>query len=178
VRVISIVVFSLLLVSSRAWGQAVTVQGSAGPTITDAGYSVAAGIGISPISRFTMVFGVERTHLFSRFYNDGRGYSWGFRGGTYTLVSAEFRATILGRERVSPYAFGGIAGGMSRPNVNANFPNRVTNTAHALFIGGGIHVPVRDRISVFADVRMVFGAEGREGIVAYAPIRAGVAWRF
>ena len=54
----------------------------------------------------------------------------------------------------------------------------MTNQVRVLFVGSGIHLPLRERISVFGDVRMVFGAEGHEGIVAYGTVRAGVAWRF
>jgi hypothetical protein len=39
-------------------------------------------------------------------------------------------------------------------------------------------VQLRGRISVCADVRMVFGPEGNEGMLAFAPVRAGLAWRF
>jgi hypothetical protein len=31
---------------------------------------------------------------------------------------------------------------------------------------------------VFADARMTVGADGDNGLVAVAPLRAGVAWRF
>jgi hypothetical protein len=45
VRVISGLTLSLLLVSAAASGQSVVLQGSAGPTLIDSGYSLAAGIG-------------------------------------------------------------------------------------------------------------------------------------
>jgi hypothetical protein len=172
--VISVAVLSLLLASSAASGQSLVLQGSAGPTITDSGYSLAAAIGLSPTSRLTVLFGVEQTHLFSRVTSVGSA----FRGGTVTLAAAELRATVLGRDRVSPYVFGGYAAGVSRPNVNDIFPDRVTNNARALFVGGGIQVPLRERITVFGDVRMVFGVEGNDGVLAFAPVRAGIAWRF
>ena len=178
-RAISVAVLSLLLFSSPASGQALVLQGSAGPTITDSGHSLAAGIGFSPTSRLTVFFGVERTHLSSRLTTDDQGrVSSAFRGGTITFAAAELRATLLRRDRLSPYVLGGFGAGVSRPNVNEMFPDRVTNSARVLFVGGGVHVPLRPRISVFGDVRMVFGAEGNEGIVAFAPVRAGVAWRF
>jgi hypothetical protein len=176
--VTSIAVVSIWLVSNTVSGQSLELQGSAGPTVTDSGYSLAAGIGFSPTSRLTLLFGVERTHLSSRFTSDGRGGGAAFRGGSFTLAAAELRATILGRDRVSPYVFGGYAVGVSRPNVNEIFPHSVTNNAHALFVGGGIQVPLRERLSVFGDIRMVFGVEGNDGIVAFAPVRAGIAWRF
>jgi len=169
----------LFLVSSTASAQSLVVQGSAGPTVTDAGYSLAAGIGWSPNSRLTVLIGVERTHLSSRVTTDSReNVASAFRGGTVTFAAAEVRATLLRRDRVSPYVLGGFGAGVSRPNVNEIFPNRVTNHARVLFVGGGLHVPLRGQLSVFGDVRMVFGAEGNEGLVAYAPVRAGVAWHF
>jgi hypothetical protein len=67
---------------------------------------------------------------------------------------------------------------VSRPNVNEIFRNRVTNYVQAIFLGGGVHVPLGERMTVFADVRMLVGAEGREGMVAVAPARVGLAWRF
>ena len=79
---------------------------------------------------------------------------------------------------MSPYVLGGYAAGVSRPNVDEMFPHVVTNDARALFVGGGIQVPLGDRISAFGDIRMVFGVEGNEQILAFAPVRAGMAWRF
>jgi len=178
VRAIFSAVVLLLLVSSSASGQSFVLEGSVGPTITDSGHSVAAGIGFSPTPRLTVLFDVERTHLSSRFTSDGRGGGAAFRGGTVTFAAAELRATLLGRDRVSPYVFGGYGAGVSRPNVNERSPNRVTNNARVLFVGGGIHLRLRERISMFGDVRVVFGVEGNDGVLAFAPVRAGVAWRF
>jgi opacity protein-like surface antigen len=179
VRTISGAALSFLLMASSASGQSIVLQGSAGPTITDSGYSVAAGIGFAPTSRLTVLLGVDRTHLISHFTTDSRGrVSSPFRGGTVTFATAEVRATLLRRDRVSPYVLGGFGAGVSHPHINAVFPAGVTNDARVLFVGGGLHVPLRAQISVFGDVRMVFGVEGDEGIVAFAPVRAGVAWRF
>ncbi|HUE85771.1 MAG TPA: hypothetical protein VMO26_06800 [Vicinamibacterales bacterium] len=75
-RAISGLMLSLLLVSSNASGQSVVLQGSAGPTITDAGHSVAAGIGFSANSRVTILVAVERTHLSSRVTRDRAGVAW------------------------------------------------------------------------------------------------------
>jgi hypothetical protein len=125
----------------------------------------------------TILFDVERTHVSSRVTSDGRGGSRAFRGGTITLAAAELRAALRGRTRVSPYLLGGWGAGVSRPNVNETFPDPVTNNVRAFFFGGGIHVPLRERISVFGDVRMIVGGEAGE-LLAIAPVRAGVAWRF
>jgi hypothetical protein len=153
------------------------LQGSAGPTVIDSGHSVAAGLGLTPTSRVGLLFEVERTHLSSRFDSDNRGSFSTFRGGTLMLATAQARVTLLGRDRVGPYALAGFAAGRSRPNVNDAFPDRVTNTVRAVFFGGGIHIPLRERLSVFADARMMVGDEAGE-IVAAAPIRAGLAWHF
>ena len=88
------------------------------------------------------------------------------------------RFAPFGRGRVGPFALAGIAAGVSRPNVNDVFPDPVTNDVRAFFFGGGIDVPFGDRLSLFADARMTVGTEGYDGIVAVAPLRAGVAWRF
>jgi hypothetical protein len=179
VRGICGLTLSLLLVASAASGQSIVLHGSAGPNITDAGHSLAAGVGFCPTSRLTVLFSVERTHLDSRVTRDSQGrVVSAFRGGTITLGAAEVRVTLLPPERLSPYVLGGFGAGVSRPHLNETFPIRVTNQARVLFAGGGLQVPLGERITVFGDVRMVFGVEGTEGLVAYAPIRAGVAWRF
>ena len=87
--------------------------------------------------------------------------------------------TLLGRDRAGPYALAGMAAGVSRPNVNDLFPSRITTEVRGPFFGGGIQVPLRNRVTLFADVRMmlVIGKEADE-LFAVAPIRAGIAWRF
>jgi hypothetical protein len=177
VRVMFGLMFSLLVVSSTAGAQSLVLQGAAGATLIDSGYSLAAGIGFTPNSRLTVLFDVERTHLSSRFSGDGRGGGAAFRGGTITFAAAELRASLFPRERVTPYVLGGLGAGVSRPNVNERFPNPVTNNVRVFFGGGGIHVPLGERISVFGDVRMVIGAEAGE-LLAMVPLRGGVAWRF
>jgi hypothetical protein len=41
-----------------------------------------------------------------------------------------------------------------------------------------VQVPLSERGSVFADARMILGAEGRNGMVAVAPVRFGLSWTF
>jgi hypothetical protein len=177
VRVIFGVWCLLLAAPGVAKGQSLELFGSAGPTISDAGHSVAAGAGFSPHRLLTLVFAFDRTHLESRtkYYPDGFS---NFRGGTLYLGSAELRVVPFGRARIGPYGLGGFFTGVSRPNVNGTFRNRVTNFAAGMFIGGGIHIPVNERFTVFADGRMMVGGEGREGMVAVLPVRAGASWRF
>ena len=167
----------ILATPTVATAQTFVVQGSVGPTLIDRGYSMEAGIGFSPLSRLTVLFDVERTHLSSRSTSDGRGGVNNFRGGTLTMGSAQLRVTPFGHDRVGPYGLAGFAAGISRPNVNATFPERVRSDARAVFFGGGIHVPLRARISLFADGRMLIGGEAGE-LLALAPVRAGIAWRF
>lgn len=176
-RTISIAVLSLLLIAGNASGQSLVLQGSGGPTLTDSGHSFAAGIGFSPTERVTVLFNLERAHLSSRVTRDGRGGTSAFRGGTLTFGAAELHVALRDRDRVSPYVLGGFGAGVSRPNVNDIFPNPVTNNMRALFFGGGVHVPLRGRISVFGDVRMIVAGEAGEAL-GVAPVRAGVAWRF
>ena len=176
-RVIRSLVFLLLASPCIASAQSFELQGSAGPTLVDAGYSLAGGIGFSPTSHLTVQFDAERTYLSSRLSSDGRGGVAGFRGGTLTLGSAQLRVTPLGRDRVGPYGLVGFSVGVSRPNVNEAFPDSVTNDVRGIFFGGGIHVPVKERVSIFADGRMMVGSEAGE-LLAIAPIRAGVALRF
>jgi hypothetical protein len=169
----------LLLVPTRAvHAQSFTVHGAAGPTIIDSGYSVAAGLGIAATSHFAFDFSIERTHLSTEITRDARGVISSFRGGTLTIGTAQLRASLFDTNRVGPYGIVGFAAGVSRPNVNEIFPDRVTNGVRAMFFGGGLYVPLGERVNAFADVRMMIGAEGIEGIVAVAPLRAGIALRF
>jgi len=178
VRVI-VCLMILVLLGSRdvAHAQSLQLQAAAGPTIIDGGYSVTAGLGFLPLSRVGLMLSFERTHLASRSRSDGRGGVSGFRGGTLTLGAAELQVALFPRERIGPYGLAGFAAGVSRPNVNPMFPNPVTNDVRAMFFGGGIRVPLNDRIAFFADGRMMIGAEAGE-LLAVAPVRGGLSWRF
>ena len=177
-RVIPSLAFFLFIATPWiASAQSFVLQGSAGPTLIDSGYSLAGGIGVSPTSHLTVLFDVESTHLSSRLSSDGRGGFAGFRGGTLTLGSAQLRVTPFGRDRLGPYGLVGFAAGVSRPNVNEMVPDPVTTDVRAIFFGGGSHVPLHERLSLVADARMMIGAEAGESL-AVAPIRVGVAWRF
>ena len=117
------------------------------------------------------------THLSSRVTSDERGGGSSFRGGTFTTVAAELRVELRGHDRVSPYVLGGIAARVTRPNVNQTFPDPVTNDVGAFFFGGAIHVPLRERISLFGDAGMIVGTEAGE-LLTILPVRVGLAWRF
>jgi len=168
-----ILLFSPALVTA----QSLVVQGSAGPTVIDSGYSLAAGVGYSPNSHFTVLAQVDDNHLSSRITNNGRGAQSAFRGGRVTLVTGEAQLSLFGSDRFTPYALAGIGVGISRPNVNEFFPEHATNKATGVFVGGGLRVPLRDRLNLFADARVIVGADAGETL-GLAPIRVGVAWRF
>ena len=177
-RVIAALLSLLLLACpAMASAQSFELHGSAGPTLVDTGYSLAAGIGFSPASHVTVGLDVERTHLASQLRTDGRGGLVGSRGGTLTLVAPQLRVTLFGHNRVGPYGLAGFAAGVSTPKVNELFPERVTNDVRAIFFGGGVHVPFNERLSLIIDGRMIIGGEAGE-LLAVAPIRAGVIWRF
>jgi hypothetical protein len=177
-RLLPAVMFLMLLVPPTvARGQSLELRGSAGPTMLDAGNSVAAGVGLSPTSWLTIVVNGERTHVSSRITRDGQVVS-ASRGGTLLLGTTEVRFGPFGRRRLGPFALAGLAAGVSRPNVNDLFPHRVTNGVLAMFFGGGVAAPLGERLAVFADARIMVGAEGREGMVGVAPVRVGLTWRF
>ena len=178
-RLIPAVVTALLISPAVARGQTFMLHGAAGPTVTDAGYSLAAGVGFSPTSRLTFVFGGERTHLPSELRTYPEGVTAAFRGGTLTLATGEMRFAILDRHRVGPYVLAGLAAGVSRPNVTPIFPTPVTHDVVASSFGGGMLFPFGDNLAVFADARMmlVVGTDSDE-MIAILPIRGGIAWHF
>ena len=176
-RVIPALLAALFLIPCAANGQTF-VHVSAGPTLSDRGYSLAAGLGFSPSSRLTLMASVDRTHLPSRRKVYPGSFSE-FRGGTVTLAAAEVQVSLLGRDRIGPYGLAGFATGVSRPNVTAVFPDRVSHRVGAPFLGGGIQVPLRNRLRLVADARLmlVIGTEA-DSLFAIAPLRAGLAWDF
>jgi hypothetical protein len=162
--------------AAQAHAQSAMLHASGGPTLVDRGYSLAGGAAWLPLSRLSVGVSVERTHLFTRVRGDGRSTS-AFRGGTLTVGTAELQLSLFPRARWTPYLLAGGAAGRSRPNVNATFPAAVTNDVRAVFAGGGIHVPLGANLAVFADARMMVGDEANE-LLAVAPLRAGLSWRF
>ena len=177
IQVLAAALGVVLLIPNGANGQVWEVQGSAGPTITDAGHSVAVSAGLSPTSWLTILLAVERTHLSGGTQRDGN-FVWGMRGGTFHLGTIEARIAPRGRDRFGPYVLAGMSAGVSRPNVNPAFPNRVTNDVRALAAGAGLLIPLRHDLSLVGETRFIFGSDGVEGIVAVAPLRVGLSWRF
>jgi hypothetical protein len=161
----------------------VSLQASGGPTVIDSGYNVSAEVGVSAASRITFLGGVERTHLASQIeygptFGGRQVVNSSFRGGTMTAATGTLRVSLFPTGRPTPYALAGFGIGRSRPTVNERYPDAVTNDTRFLIAGAGIEVPLREQLSLFGDARMLFGAEGNEGILAIVPIRAGISWRF
>jgi hypothetical protein len=178
-RIIPAVFIAVVVASPTiARAQGVSVHAAGGPTLVDAGRSFAGGIGFSPGSRLTIMANVERTHLPSKITVNPGSASY-FRGGTFTLATAELRVSIFGRDRIGPYALAGFGVGRSRPNVNAIFPTPAVSDVRAPFAGGGVQVPLGDRLTLFGDWRLalIVGVES-DDLYALQPIRAGLSWRF
>ena len=155
-----------------------SLQAGAGPTLIGGGNVLSAAFGYSPASRVDLLLNVERNHLpfrLTRFPEGGYSVT---RGGTLTFVSGELRAALRPPNRVSPYVIAGVGGGVSRPNVNDQFPYRVSNDLRVLYFGGGVRVPPHRGFSLFGDVRAMLGVEGYDGVLAVWPVRVGAAWRF
>ena len=154
-----------------------SLQAGAGPLLRSGGHNLSAAFGFSPLSRLDFLVSVERTQVpFQRdTFSDGYSLT---RGGTLTAVSGEVRVSLLPPLRVSPYGFAGIGGGVSRPTVNAEFPNPVKNALRVVYFGGGLRAPLGGGFSLFGDARVMMALEGDDGIMGIWPVRAGVAWRF
>ena len=78
-----VVTLLLLAFPALSSAQSFALHGSAGPTMTDPGHSVAAGLEFSPTPHITVLVDVERTHLPSRIQ-------------TYERVTSAFRGEYLG----------------------------------------------------------------------------------
>lgn len=160
-----------------AGAQTLDLRATIGPTLVDAGLSVAAEAGLAPAAAIAIVGGVERSRLDSRTRRDGRYGVTTFRGGALTVGTLGLRLQWPRQTRLAPYLVAGYAGGRSRPTVNAAFPNRITNDVRAVFGGAGLAWAVGPRLRVVVDARMLVGDEAHE-LLALIPLRAGMAWRF
>jgi hypothetical protein len=153
-----------------------SLQFAVGSQINGGGSVQSASMGYSLTPRLTVLASVERNHTPTRVQHFDNGFG-ATRGGTLEFVSGELRAALLPGRRVSPYVLTGIGRGVSRPNVNEIFRDRVRNDAGVLFCGGGIRVPLHPHFSLFGDARFVITGE-RDVASLALPVRAGVAWRF
>ena len=64
-------------------------------------------------------------------------------------------------KRLSPYVLVAIGRGVSRPNVNEFFPDRVTHTVTLQGPGFGARVRLTEHLSAFADIRFLFQSRRR-----------------
>lgn len=156
----------------------VSLQAAAGHTVLDPASTLSAALGYSPGSRVELLLNVERLHLPFQLtnYPDG-GYSVS-RGAKMTFVSGELRVALTPPKRVTPFVLVGAGGGISRPNVNAYFPNPVRNDLRVMYGGGGVRVPMRGGLSFVGDTRAMLGLEGYDSVMCAWSARAAVAWRF
>jgi hypothetical protein len=163
--------------AGREGPERLSLQVAAGPTLIGGGNVLSAALGYSPASRLELLLNIEQNHLPFQLNRFPDGYS-ATRGGTMTFVSGEVRLSLLPADRVSPFAIAGVGGGVSRPNVNAEFPDRVRNDLGVLYFGGGVRVPLRRGFNLVGDARAMLALEGYDGVLAVWPIRVGIAWRF
>ena len=174
----SLLMFVVLLAPLEARAQQFLVHGAAGPIVNASGYSLAAGIGVTAGSRVTILGSFDQTHLPTTTTPLPNGVAY-TRGGTLTLGSAEAQFSLFDRSRVSPYGIAGFGAGVSRPNVNDIFPNRVTNTIVAPFVGGGVRIPLHENLTLFGDIRWMLAAgTDSDELTGVVPLRAGLAFTF
>lgn len=159
----------------------VSVQVSAGALVPHgdeaSGDVQSVAVGYSPTGKVTVLVGGWRMHrptTMQRYSDGGTALT---RGGTVQFISGEVRFSWLSGERVSPYVFTGGGLGVSRPNVNEWFTNRVTNAAYVAFGGGGVAFPLGLHLIASADLGLFMVGE-RDVIRPLLPVRAGLAWRF
>ena len=152
------------------------VNVAAGSHLHEGGNLQAVSLGYTQWRGLTVLLNVERNHVATRIRRYPNGFS-AARGGTLTFLSGEVRYAVWHHKRVSPFGFAGVGYGLSRPNVNDLFPNRVTNTADVVYVGGGMSFQPTDRLGVWADAKFQLMA-GRQEIGALRSVRAGVTWRF
>jgi hypothetical protein len=159
-------------------GIGVSVQGAAGTHLGDGGNAQSIGLGIWFGRRFAVVVNAERSHVPTdvTFFDDGYSAT---RGATTRFVSGEFRYVPVTYRRLSPYVLVALGRGVSRPNVNDFFPDRVTHTVTLVGPGFGARVDVTEHLSAFADLRFLFQSrDGEPDAGGFGPVRGGLAWRF
>jgi hypothetical protein len=131
-------------------------------------------IGYSPTPKLTVLVSGGRTHRPTRIRQFPGGFS-SAPGGTLQLVGGEVRFTLRSCARAAPYALAGAGVGVWRRNEAIAEP--LTNTARALFSGGGLVVPLGPHLRVSGDVGFLLLIE-RDVLHLFLPLRAGIAWRF
>jgi hypothetical protein len=159
-------------------GLRVSVQGAAGSHLGAGGDTQSVGLGLWFGERFGVVINAERSHVPTdvTFFPDGYSAT---RGATTRFVTGEFRYLPVTYRRLSPYIIAGIGRGVSRPNVNAFFPDPVEHDVTLVFPGFGAQVGLTGHLSAFADLRFMFQSRaGEPDAGGFGPVRGGLAWRF
>jgi len=101
------------------------------------------------------------------------------RSATTRFISGEFRYVPVTYKRLSPYVLVLVGHGVSHPNVNEFFPDRVTHRATLQGPGFGVRVHLAEHLSAFADLRFMFQSRsGEPDAGGFGPVRSGLAWRF
>ena len=178
-----VISMSLLMAAASASAQTSpspsrwSVNAAGGTTLNGGGTVVSGSVGMAPVSRLELLVGVERIHLpFEREeFSDGYSVT---RGGTLTFVSGEARLSLFPPGRVSPFLVAGAGGGISRPNVNADFPDEIRNNLRVVYAGGGVRLPIGRAVSLTAEARGMLAVEDNDGVLGILPVRAGLSWRF
>jgi hypothetical protein len=160
---------------SAAFQPGFSVHAAAG-LMNQAGNVQSASIGYSPGRRLSFLVNVERNHIPTRVERNTGGFA-ATRGATMQIASGEVRFDLLSGRRASPYVLAGAGRGISRPNVNDIFTDRVRNDLTVMFAGAGVRVPLGRNLSVFGDVRFALAAE-RDVVMPILPVRGGVALHF
>jgi len=155
-----------------------SLEGGAGFQVHYHGSAQSVAFGFAPSRNLTLLVGAQRSSVDDRITRYENGVD-SERGGTEQLVTAEVRYAFFTSQRVSPYVLVGAGAGVSRPNVNDDFPDRKERGIQAFFYGGGVRIPVRRRLDAFVDARLVMAVEARSDYFGVRfPVRAGIAWRF
>jgi hypothetical protein len=154
-----------------------SLEGSAGIQTGYGGSMQSLAFGFAPTRSLTLLVSAERSHIPGKVEGFVDGYSVE-RGGTEQFVSAELRCAFLPGKRVSPYVLGGGGRGISRPNVNAYFPNAVKHDIQVAYYGAGVRIPIQSRLEAFVDTRFIVTGNEVADTGIYFPVRAGLAWRF
>lgn len=152
------------------------LQFSAGSQLNAGGDNLSGSFAYSLTPRLSVLAEAERLHIPTDVTLHESEYG-ATRGGTQRFVSGQVRLTLLPDRGVSPYVFGGMGFGTSRPNVNELFPDPVTNDLRVVFAGGGIRVRVGARFTVLGDARFTLAAEN-DDVSLWVPVRVGLAWLF
>jgi hypothetical protein len=164
--------------AGQGTGISVSVQGAIGSHIGDGGDAQSLSLGVCFGERFGVVVNAERSYVSTEVTFFEGGYS-ASRGATTRFISGEFHYLPVTYKRISPYVIAGIGRGVSRPNVNEFFPDRVTHTVTLQFPGFGVRVLVTKHLSAFADMRFMFQSRrGEPDAGGFGPVRGGLAWRF